>query len=73
LATIGKLRDADHFGLMAREVEHVRPDCVVMQPNGYRAVNHKRLSKTPEAQSLPFHTCRYKDGMQFFDPPQDAA
>jgi len=51
-----------HFGFMADEVERVRPDCVVMMPDGFRAVNYDRLSKTPEARSLPVYCYQYKDG-----------
>jgi hypothetical protein len=51
-----------HFGFMAQEVERVRPDCVVMMPDGYLAVNYERLSKTPEARSLPVYSYEYKDG-----------
>jgi hypothetical protein len=51
-----------HFGFMADEVQRVCPECVAKQPNGYLAVDYERLSKTPEAQSLPVYHYRYKDG-----------
>ena len=65
--------DGYHFGFMADEVERVRPDCVVMQPNGYRAVDYGRLADTPEARSLPVYSYRYRDGVQFLDSPEYAA
>ena len=64
--------DGFHFGFMAQDVERLRPDCVVKQPNGYLAVNYDRLSKTPEVRSLPVYSYRYKDIVQFLDPPMDS-
>lgn len=50
------------FGFMADQVEAVLPSFVIMQPNGYRAVDYGRLSRIPEARSLQVHVYRYKDG-----------
>jgi hypothetical protein len=61
-----------HFGCMAHEVQVVCPECVIKQPNGYLAVDYGRLSKTPEARSLPVHCYRYKDFVQFLDEPTGA-
>jgi len=52
-----------HFGLMAQDVQRVRPECVEMQPNGFLAVDYARLSKTPEMRSLPLYSYRYIDGV----------
>lgn len=58
------------FGFLAQDVQRVRPECVVMQPNGFLAVDYVHLFKTPEVCDLPLYTFQYTEGTKDLHPPQ---